>query len=187
MPHLNNYEPPLIDTLLRFHQVAKVSRLNYAVVGGVAVGVWGKPRMTLDLDAIILLKPAEINNLTRAAQHAGFSANEAEREHLIKSDMFRLRYAITEEYIIRLDFILATHPYYDEVLRRKRPIQIKGRRVPFVSPEDLIILKLLSGRPQDKADIINVVDHAQAKLDLSYLKKWAKRFGLLKQLRTFIK
>lgn len=100
--------------------------------------------------------------------------------------MFRLRYPVTEERIIRIDCIPATYPYYNKVLRRKRYLRVKDQRIPFVSPEDLIILKLLSNRAQDQIDVTNVISLSRPRLDIAYIRKWAKRFGLLKNLRRFL-
>lgn len=72
MPRFNTYDPPLISALVKFHQWAKAHRINYAVLGGIAVGVWGKPRATLDLDVLILFESAEINKFSALAQQVGY-------------------------------------------------------------------------------------------------------------------
>jgi hypothetical protein len=55
----------------------------------------------------------------------------------------------------------------------------------LVSPEDLILLKLLANRPRDIADIGDVF-FMQGQLDVTYMKKWAQRLGVADRLEPFL-
>lgn len=56
----------------------------------------------------------------------------------------------------------------------------------MVSPEDLILLKLLAGRDRDIADIGDVM-FTQGNLDEPYMRRWAKEIGVLDRLETLLK
>jgi hypothetical protein len=51
-----------------------------------------------------------------------------------------------------LDLVLAGSGLEDEFLARARPLDIAGLRVPTIHPEDLMIAKILAGRPKDLGD-----------------------------------
>jgi hypothetical protein len=50
-----------------------------------------------------------------------------------------------------------------------------------VSPEDLLLLKLLADRPRDRADIADLLLVA-GPLDMPYVRAWANRLGLDERL-----
>ena len=54
-------------------------------------------------------------------------------------------------------------------------------QVAVVSPEDLIVLKVLAGRPRDAIDVQDVL-FMQGELDRDYMKHWAARLGVLENL-----
>ena len=47
----------------------------------------------------------------------------------------------------------------------------------LVSPEDLVLLKLISHRPRDMSDIADVL-FTQGQLDAAYLRHWAGELGV---------
>jgi hypothetical protein len=68
------------------------------------------------------------------------------------------------------------------LLARRRRHEIDDLPIWFVSPEDLVLLKLLSGRPRDVADVGDVL-FTQGQLDEEYLRAWAHELGVLDQLQ----
>jgi hypothetical protein len=51
-----------------------------------------------------------------------------------------------------LDVVLAGSGLEDEFLDRARAVDVGGTTVPLIDPEDLIIAKVLAGRPKDLED-----------------------------------
>ncbi len=61
-------------------------------------------------------------------------------------------------------------------------IAVRAYGVPgLVSPEDLVFLKLLAGRPRDLGDVTDVL-FMQGHLDLQYMRRWAADFGVSDEL-----
>ena len=53
-------------------------------------------------------------------------------------------------------------------LERTREVELAGVRVPVLSPEDLIVTKLLAFRPRDVDDILGILGE-QRELDLDHI------------------
>jgi hypothetical protein len=95
---------------------------------------------------------------------------------------FRLALA---EHGIDIDVFLAESSFQAELLGRRRRATLDGTLVWLVSAEDLILLKLLAGRPRDTADIGDIL-FTQGKLDEAYMREWAERLGVRGQLERVL-
>jgi hypothetical protein len=84
---------------------------------------------------------------------AGLVAVPEEVALLRTSGMTRLRLPDHLRGAVRLDVIAADHPYYQRAVDRSRPVDVFGKRVRVAAPEDVLLLKLLADRTQDRADI----------------------------------
>ncbi|MEK7528485.1 MAG: hypothetical protein AAB592_01850, partial [Patescibacteria group bacterium] len=74
--------------------------------------------------------------------------------------------------------------------KRKKNIMINNKKVTFISPEDLIISKLLwyqkSGSTRHMEDIQSVFKISGTKLDLDYLRKWAGKIKAVDILSKYL-
>lgn len=77
---------------------------------------------------------------------------------------------------LRLDFIFSNSPHEREAMKRAKKIVIDDVPVNYVSLEDLIIHKIVSGRPRDLEDV-SVVLLKNKVLDEEYLGRWLKTFN----------
>jgi hypothetical protein len=140
---------------------------RFLVVGGLAVVAVGEPRTTADADAIVFLSQAEAEALIRAAAEAGFEIREdVERERLATTGTLRFRRGR-----FQIDLITASLPFEDAAYGRASFHRLFGIRLPFPSPEDLILLKVLAGREKDMLDAAGVVRRHGDRLDVAYLER----------------
>jgi hypothetical protein len=125
------------------------AKVEYAVVGGVAVNAHGYVRATNDLD--IFIRPTEDN--ARAAFNA-LLALGVPLEGLTPSDLLNdeenLRFGPAEDHIDILPSI-GEMPF-DQVWRNRIETTVAGLSVPFISKSDLIENKRQVGRLRDLAD-----------------------------------
>ena len=90
-----------------------------------------------------------------------------------------------EDRSIDVDLFLAESSFQQELLKRAKPEPIDDVMVRMVTPEDLILLKLLARRPRDLADIGDVL-FIQGTLDETYLRPWATELGVLSELEKVL-
>lgn len=162
--------------------------LDYAVMGGIAVRAHGIPRPTQDVDFTLAIERSRLPELFDAARDAGYDVPEAFAagwvDYVAGMPLVRVgRYV--EGHSIDVDLFLAESPFQLEVLARAKSEQIDDLTVRVVSPEDLILLKLLAHRPRDIADIGDIL-FVQGTLDEAYLRHWAVKLGVLTRLETVL-
>ncbi len=152
-------------------KLVKKSKIDYLIIGGVAVGVWGKPRVTEDLDLIIFISKKGCKFLLNNAKESGFQFEEKIVSTQIKQrGVFKLFYGG-----FHLDFLIASTQLEKTAFSRKIAVKIYDKEVFVPSKEDLILFKIISGRPQDLIDIENIIIRYKDNLDVEYLKTWAQK------------
>ena len=176
--------------LIRVAQILEQLDIPYAITEGMAVFVWARPRFTADIDIVVLLKQRHIALLAealRALSEASYVDTVMMRRALERRGEFNFIDGATG---VKIDFFVVKGTLFDRSqLNRRVPQHILGHRVYFVSPEDLILSKLLWFQSGESAkqyeDIVSIL-RMQVKLDWEYLRKWAtihKTIDTLDRLR----
>jgi hypothetical protein len=73
---------------------------------------------------------------------------------------------------VDVDVFLAESPFQRSLIERRQLHPLEDLKIWFVTAEDLILLKLIAGRPRDLVDIQDVL-FIQDTLDVDYLRRWA--------------
>lgn len=154
--------------------------IDYALMGGIAVRVYGIPRPTYDVDFTAAIPRDALPDLYAAVERAGYTVPESHRRGWIDQvaglPLVKFRLYL-EGRGVDVDVFLAETAYQRDVLRRRRREQINGVAAWLVSPEDLILLKLIAGRPRDRADIGDI-RFVQGTLDEAYMRRWGADLGV---------
>ena len=156
----------LIDGLEALEAVG----VRYAMVGGLAVSAWATPRATGDADLYAELPEQARSGLERELRSRGFDV-PAMAEELERFGVFRSRSRAG----IFLDIFDSAGPLGEAILDRRREIDIEGRKVWTIAPEELVVLKLFSERGRDFDDVVTLIRDLGATLDLKYVEGWAKK------------
>ena len=152
-----------LDYQAIFKELNKLS-IDYLVVGGLAVNFHGIPRMTYDIDLMILLQQENILKLVKRFSQWGYRpkvpvdprdlADEVERNVWIdEKGMKAFNFYSEKLAIAEIDLVLDSPIPYEELKQRAVSIELQGERIPVISIHDLIKLKLHAGRKQDIADV----------------------------------
>lgn len=162
--------------------------LPYAVMGGIAVRVYGIPRPTYDIDFTVAIPREGLPEFHEDATLLNYSVPEPYLtgwvDRVAGMPVVKLRHYIAEQ-AVDIDLFLAECSFQQKLLARRRHTEIDGLSVALVAPEDLILLKLLAGRPRDLVDIGDVL-FAQGQLDEAYLRTWAAHLGKLDALEQVL-
>ncbi|MFP4556128.1 MAG: nucleotidyl transferase AbiEii/AbiGii toxin family protein [Bacteroidales bacterium] len=144
-----------------------INNVRYLLCGGLAVNIYGIPRMTADIDILLDFQTENLESFARVTNKLEYKpsvpvevkslANQNYRNMLIEEkNMVALSLNNTSTPFNSLDIILA-NPYPFEEMWEKRDIRrAKDYGVNLLSLEQLIKMKIDSGRKQDKQDAENL-------------------------------
>jgi len=144
------------------------------ILGGVATGFLGKPRFTVDVDAMVLASTGDIPRLLRLAQEEGIEPRIENAESFAHQNRILLMRHTSSQ--VNIDISLGILPFEEETVERSIVHRIGTLSVRLPSPEDMIIMKAIAQRPKDLEDIRTIVD-AYPKLDVARIKQWVSDFG----------
>lgn len=74
-----------------------------------------------------------------------------------------------------VDIFSAAGPLGEAILDRRRRIDVCGRAMWFIAPEDLAVLKAFSERPRDFEDLVSLSAVVGPELDVEYIRRWARQ------------
>ena len=138
--------------------------IDYLVVGGLAVNFHGVPRMTYDIDLMILLEQENILKVVTKLTQWGYKpkipidprdlADETKRNSWVQEKGMKALNFYSETLPIgEIDIVIDSPIPYKELKTRAIKIKLQDEKIPTVSIHDLIELKLRAGRKQDLADV----------------------------------
>lgn len=122
---------------------------DWYVFGAQAVVAYGVPRLSADVDVTLRISPDEPERFAREMEAAGFTLRVHDPEFVRRTRVMPFVHRPTA---MPLDVVLAGSGLEDEFLQRARPVDLGGVQVPLIDPEDLLIAKILAGRPKDVED-----------------------------------
>lgn len=139
-------------------------RIPYAIGGAIALGFYAPPRATLDVDVNIFVSPGPaFAKALGTLNDAGFVA-ETDSTILLRQAQEEGQFRGRLEGI-RVDVFIPTVPFYKELKRRVRNAVLLGRPIKILSPEDLLVLKMMFFRRKDLADAEAVLRDQGTALD----------------------
>jgi hypothetical protein len=131
--------------------------------------VWGRPRLTGDVDVTIFLDPEDPHAFVRAMQEAGFDLRVRDVEDFVaRTRVFPFTHVASG---LALDAVLGGPGLEEEFVRTARPVDIGGLVVPVIGPEELIVTKILAGRSKDLEDVQGIVRAQGGALDLERVRE----------------
>ncbi|EKD42129.1 MAG: hypothetical protein ACD_73C00317G0002 [uncultured bacterium] len=161
---MQHIESTLIQSFILLNQFFRENNVRYCLIGGMAVGFWGNPRYTQDMDFTVATHEVSLKPVITLLEKGKFK--------LIKKGDSQIQITGHGNLRFMADIILAEVEYQDWVVQRAQVVEIFKTPVPICSAEDLIVLKLIANRRQDLLDIETILKTCALQLDKNYLKKW---------------
>lgn len=163
--------------LARLAQALDGAGIPYMIIGGQAVLIHGRLRVTEDIDLTLGVDSGEAAKVLRLLRGIGMRPLVDKPEEFVAQTYILPMFAEAEK--VRVDFAFSFTPYEQQAIARAQTRQETGYPVRFATAEDLIIHKLFAGRPRDIEDIRGVLARKQGKVDREYLRHWIRQFSQL--------
>lgn len=158
--------------LARIASTLETSNIPYMVIGGHAAVLYGEPRLTRDIDITLGVGPDRLGELLDIVRGADLVPAQGAQELALRSYVLPCSDSVTG---IDVDLILSVSAYEQEALGRAQAVAISGVHVRFASVEDVLIHKIVAGRPRDIEDARAILAKSPS-LDRSYLQRWLQEF-----------
>jgi len=152
-----------------------LNQLNipYMIIGGQAVLFYGEPRLTRDIDVTLGADPGKLPEVLNWIRSEDWQVLVKDAEDFVRRTMVL---PVQEpENKIRIDLIFSFSPYEQQAMKRVRKIKFDDVEVNFASPEDVIIHKIIAGRPRDIEDVESIL-RKHSDIDHPYIIHWLKQF-----------
>jgi predicted nucleotidyltransferase len=177
VPNSNESLPPGGQTLRRaFEELITTfddKKVRYAIIGGIATIQHTRVRTTDDIDALLTAPQISLPALFEALKARGFTID------VVKSIReFRDEGLTTIQFAdVIIDLMRPLLPAYSHVLDHAITAEILGKTVKVSSAEGLIVMKMIAMRPQDEADIRELLAAYLDRLDLEYIRRELDTFS----------
>ena len=147
--------------------------IPYIIIGGQAVLLYGEPRLTRDIDITLGFGADKYKEIIDIVKQLNFKVLVDDPSSFISQ--FMVLPVIDENSGIKIDFIFSFSVYEKKAIDRANKINIDGIEVNFSSLEDVLVHKIIAGRPRDIEDIRNIL-LKNKKIDKEYVLKWLTDF-----------
>lgn len=130
-------------------QILLSNKAKFLVVGAYAMGAYGYPRATGDLDIWVEASAENSKNIYKSISEFGAPLSDITEETLTeKGIIFQIGIAPRRiDIITHIDGVI-----FEEAYKTKEFIEIENLRVPFLSKENLIKNKESTNREKDRLD-----------------------------------
>jgi len=129
--------------------------------------------MTRDIDLCLGLGSEGLDRVVEVCGRCGLKPLPAAPAEFVRETM--VLPALDERTGIRVDFVFSATEYERQAIARSRSVELGGVRVHFAAVEDVVIHKLVAGRPRDLEDARGIVAKNPG-LDRGYVERWLSAF-----------
>lgn len=136
-------------TFLKVIQQLNRSEIRFLIAGARALAYHGYSRFTQDYDICIAPDPHIIDRVLDHLNTLGFQLSEPVDAQMIAQ-------SVNIHLVGEIDIDLLIHPKgfsFEKAWRNRKSVMEEKTTIFFVSKQDLIAMKIASGRPQDKLDV----------------------------------
>ncbi|MCG3227213.1 MAG: hypothetical protein H7645_09850 [Candidatus Heimdallarchaeota archaeon] len=161
----------------------EINSIPYVIVGGVAVIVTGRTRMTTDVDIILNHERIQREDFVKYLVNDGFDANirdfdgfdeEGHCSIFFKEGMFRIDIKGTYSELDHESIEMALDETFNNI-----PVKINH-------PVNTILFKLKFGSEQDYEDALAVYIRNKERIDHKFLEEKAHKMRISKELDSFL-
>jgi hypothetical protein len=145
----------LYDELAAVLAALEDGQVEYALIGALAVAVWGSPRATKDID--LLVRTDRMPAAMAAVRALGFTLEGFPLEFKDGTRVQRVNKVDAVGNLMTVDF-MEVDANLEAAWQSRATLPFGSRQVVVVSRDALIAMKARAARPQDIMDIQNLQD-----------------------------
>ena len=165
---------PLLAVLRDLMAWLKAGKVQGVVIGGLAASLLGRPRLTRDVDVLVLADQGRWAEFMAVGAQHGFSPRRDDAlAFAAETQVLLMRH---QQSGIDVDIVFGTLPFEKEAVARATWVDLGGVQAPLPLPEDLLIMKAVAHRPQDLTDIEAILA-AHAKINVRRVRRWVREFA----------
>ncbi len=154
-----------MEDFYKIFQQLNEGNVRYLLCGGLAVNIFGIPRMTADIDVLVDFDENNLREFNKQISQLNFEsriplpiiqlAKKEKRDELIKTkNLIAYSYFSTQMNFATVDVLVDTPFNFDEIWNRKEIRKVNEVPIHLISMDDLILMKEYSNRAQDKEDVL---------------------------------
>jgi hypothetical protein len=145
--------------------------VRHALIGGLAISMRGRPRLTQDIDFLVDVRQIVLPGLLDDLIARGFSLEPA---------------VVIKEYVwenitafsfgpVRIDWLKPVLPFYSRAIADASSLEwSKGHSIQVATAEGLILTKMVAFRPQDQMDIDTLLIANRDSIDVDLIRaEWS--------------
>jgi hypothetical protein len=143
------------------------AKIRYCIVGGVAMNLHGVPRMTYDLDLVVVPDRGNLHATEEVLMGLGLQpripvplgemADREQRERMRdERNLVAVTFTDPANPLREVDVLVAPSIDAEELVARSTLMPMPGSMVYVASIVDLIAMKRATGRAQDTADVAHL-------------------------------
>jgi hypothetical protein len=151
--------------------------IAYMVTGSMALNYYAQPRLTRDIDIVVLLTAADVPRLMTAFAGEYYIAEEALVTAVRRATIFNL---IHTESVIKVDCIVRKNTEHGRAeFERRQPVVVEGHPTFVATKEDLILAKLSWARSsRSEKQLTDVKNLLSEGYDREYVEQWARKLSV---------
>jgi uncharacterized nucleotidyltransferase DUF6036 len=168
----------VVATLADLASVLEAVGVRWYVFGAQAAIHYGSPRVTADVDVTVELGSMAPAALVARLQDAGIESRiELDDAFISKTRVLPMVHGATG---MGVDVVLAGPGPEETFLARARVVHVEGVAIRIAAPDDIVVMKILAGRPKDIEDVVGILRAAPEGLDESAIR------SVLTELETML-
>lgn len=150
------------------------TRIPAMIIGGVAASALGRPRLTQDIDALVIVPEDQWERVIEDATPYGIAPRiEGALEFARRSRVLLLRHLASG---IDVDVTFGGLPFEEAAVARSLNHDIGGLKIRLPRVEDLLVMKAIAHRPKDIEDMRGLLA-ANPQADVSEARRWVLEFA----------
>jgi predicted nucleotidyltransferase len=156
------------------------SRIPYMIIGGQAVLLYGEPRLTKDIDIALGVGIERLSEIRTIVDRLRLDYLTDNVDDFTKRTM--VLPVSDRKSGIRVDLIFSFSLYERQAIERAREVSLGRTKVKFACLEDVVIHKMIAGRPRDIEDVESILSK-NPRYDSDYIEKWLGEFDAALEMK----